>query len=239
MTRLISFQVIRISVNLTTSHLGHFEFRLCANKQSPFELVTQRCLDRNVLRLPDGSFRYHVNQQVGLHNVVVKLPDNVVCDYCVIQWHYRTGRRKRQRSPCFTKFISMVLYILTSLIRRKYLGKVRWWYVCWWMRPAGIIPELCGCVNQASIEFCYCFDQYRVCLVYVIEYNIRSLVGMHDSVLKRNDHHVSLKFKAQFKRKGQHFSYYVLTVRINDRQRFRSQARHPKIFVVKNYIRSI
>lgn len=82
--------MIQISVNLTTSHLGYFEFRLCA-KQSASELVTQRCLDRNVLKMFDGSTRYRVGQHVGLHNIAVKLPDRVTCDNCVIQWHYRTG----------------------------------------------------------------------------------------------------------------------------------------------------
>ena len=86
-------QVIQISVNLTTNHLGHFEFKLCT-KQSATELVTQRCLDRNPLKLMDGTTRYHVGQQLGLHNVALKLPDRVVCEHCVIQWHYRTGMFK-------------------------------------------------------------------------------------------------------------------------------------------------
>lgn len=70
--------------------MGHFEFRLCV-KKSRFELVTQFCLDRNVLRLVDGSTYYPISKRSGTYSVFIRLPDRVICEYCVIQWHYRTG----------------------------------------------------------------------------------------------------------------------------------------------------
>ena len=38
-------ETITVSVELTTSHLGYFEFRICPNN-NPARAVTQRCLDR-------------------------------------------------------------------------------------------------------------------------------------------------------------------------------------------------
>ena len=83
---------IQISIQLTANHLGYFEFRLCADKQSADELVTQQCLDKHLLQLADGSTRFHIqdpNQQY--FNLMALLPQGVTCQYCVIQWHYLTG----------------------------------------------------------------------------------------------------------------------------------------------------
>ena len=43
-----------IEVNLTANHIGHFEFRLCANND-PLKYIEQECLDKNILQLADGS----------------------------------------------------------------------------------------------------------------------------------------------------------------------------------------
>jgi hypothetical protein len=85
------FQWIRITVKLTSNHLGYFEFRLCA-KQSADELVTQECLDRHVLTLADGSTRFSINSETGLFFPVAQLPPDVVCDHCVLQWRYTAGK---------------------------------------------------------------------------------------------------------------------------------------------------
>jgi hypothetical protein len=42
------FKSIRVQVELTSNHQGHFEFRLCPTDNSSSE-VTQECLDRLVL----------------------------------------------------------------------------------------------------------------------------------------------------------------------------------------------
>lgn len=76
---------------MTAPHKGYFEFRLCP-KKSAEELVTQKCLDSYLLETMDGTSRYQVtDQNPGYHYPVVKLPDDVVCDHCVIQWYYHTG----------------------------------------------------------------------------------------------------------------------------------------------------
>lgn len=82
---------IRVSVELTSSHLGYFEFRLCP-KVSAGELVTQECLNRHLLQLSNGSTRYQVTDfTTTWHDMMVKLPSGVTCDNCVIQWYYTTG----------------------------------------------------------------------------------------------------------------------------------------------------
>ncbi len=80
-----------MEIQLTATHQGYFEFRLCP-KKSADELVTQECFDRHLLELVDGTTRFPVTivNPDYLHPAV-KLPDDVVCEHCVIQWYYRAG----------------------------------------------------------------------------------------------------------------------------------------------------
>lgn len=71
--------------------MGYFEFRLCP-KNSTNQLVTQDCLDQNLLRLANGSTRYQVPDFTATwHDMAVKLPTGLTCSSCVIQWKYTTG----------------------------------------------------------------------------------------------------------------------------------------------------
>ncbi len=103
-----------IEIDLTASHLGrlyvvdssmiqcillifeyisgYFEVRLCPSN-NPLVPVTQECLDKHVLPLANGSgTRYYItNFEKQVHTYQVKLPTGVVCDQCVLQWHYHTG----------------------------------------------------------------------------------------------------------------------------------------------------
>ena len=80
-----------MTVELTSSHMGYFEFRLCP-KQSAQELVTQECLNKYLLRLADGSTRYQVpDYTTRMHDIMVKLPDGIACNNCVLHWYYTTG----------------------------------------------------------------------------------------------------------------------------------------------------
>ena len=80
-----------MTVDITANHLGYFEFRLCADKKSLDELANQECFDKHLLQLADGSTRYQVGSNTGYHDVLVKLPDGVTCQYCVVQWTYTAG----------------------------------------------------------------------------------------------------------------------------------------------------
>lgn len=104
-------QYVRMSVELTASHMGVFEFRLCA-KNSTNELVTQDCLNQNLLRLADGSTRYQVPDFTARwYDIVVKLPYGLTCNSCVVQWTYTTGKNSGIHISCYSTSISLVLII--------------------------------------------------------------------------------------------------------------------------------
>ncbi|PVD36901.1 hypothetical protein C0Q70_03892 [Pomacea canaliculata] len=84
------------TVQLTSSHLGYFDFRLCVNNdfQKP---VTQDCLDKTVLQIedPDGV---RIGTQYNITNfrpitleLQVLLPPGIRCTQCVLQWRYVAG----------------------------------------------------------------------------------------------------------------------------------------------------
>lgn len=86
-----SGETISVSVELTTSHMGYFEFRLCPNNDAG-RRVTQQCLDRFLLRQPDGSTRFPVTSPAqGIRNVQLVLPSGLECTQCVLQWKYNTA----------------------------------------------------------------------------------------------------------------------------------------------------
>lgn len=83
--------VIDISVNVSANHKGYFEFRLCP-KNSASELVTEECLNKNLLKLTDGTTRYYLLSSISQPFFPrVQLPVGLTCENCVLQWWYRTG----------------------------------------------------------------------------------------------------------------------------------------------------
>jgi hypothetical protein len=103
-------QWIRMTVQLTSNHLGYFEFRLCP-KLSADELVTQECLDRHLLTLADGSTRFYVTSEIGLFFPVAQLPSDVVCDHCVLQWRYTAGINAPNSISIFKCLFNLILSI--------------------------------------------------------------------------------------------------------------------------------
>jgi len=75
---------------VTAAHKGYFEFKLCP-KSSAEELTTQECLDKNILKLADGSTQFTGIETSGIYHVPIQLPADISCDHCVIQWHYKAG----------------------------------------------------------------------------------------------------------------------------------------------------
>lgn len=80
-------QVFNVSVQLTAAHLGYFEFRLCPHRNIS-EPVTQDCLDKFPLPLADNSGTKYLitTMNGGWHNYSLRLPQNVTCQKCVLQW---------------------------------------------------------------------------------------------------------------------------------------------------------
>ncbi|OXA55288.1 uncharacterized protein LOC118435297 [Folsomia candida] len=90
-----SGQIIPVEVELTATHYGYFEFRLCA-KNDPVSHLDQACYDQHLLQRTKGlGTRYYIRQQSGTHYATynLTLPTGVVCSSCVLQWHYETGNR--------------------------------------------------------------------------------------------------------------------------------------------------
>lgn len=85
-------QDIDVWVDVTTNHLGWMEWRLCPHNdvRTP---ATQECLDQYVLERTDGQgVKYHVEDPLERHvKIQLKLPADVTCDQCIIQWKYHTG----------------------------------------------------------------------------------------------------------------------------------------------------
>ncbi|XP_070073557.1 uncharacterized protein [Drosophila takahashii] len=84
-----------IRVELTASHMGYFEFRICPN-----QIAKQFCLDQNVLLILEGSpsqpipsdlnIRFYPRNGSRIYEIKARLPD-FTCDQCVLQWRYVAG----------------------------------------------------------------------------------------------------------------------------------------------------
>jgi len=77
-------------VDITASHGGHYEFRLCS-KRSADELIEQDCLDQILLYKTDGTTGVNVDQGSVVYSANYKLPDGLTCDFCVLQWTWISG----------------------------------------------------------------------------------------------------------------------------------------------------
>lgn len=82
-------QIIRVKIDITANHMGYFEFRLGKLQTPP---VTQSKLT-HLLKLPNGDTRWFLNgnEENLLVTIELKLPDDLSCDHCVLQWFWRSG----------------------------------------------------------------------------------------------------------------------------------------------------
>ncbi|ESO89174.1 hypothetical protein LOTGIDRAFT_183168 [Lottia gigantea] len=84
-------QVITARVELTATHKGYFQFKLCSN-DNPYKNITQECLDSHVLEVVDtGTTQFPAPTTNGNVTVKLKLPKDVKCTACVFQWKYNSG----------------------------------------------------------------------------------------------------------------------------------------------------
>lgn len=82
--------IIAIKTHLTANHKGWFEYRLCQN-DDPKAAVTQDCLDQHLLVGEDGTTRFKIESGMVYVTHRVRLPLDVTCKDCVLQWKYNTG----------------------------------------------------------------------------------------------------------------------------------------------------
>lgn len=78
---------ITTTVELTASHRGFWEFKICPDPQRN----DQECFDNNVLQLENGDTKYTPSRGSTTYNVNYRLPQGLVCDHCVLQWRYTAG----------------------------------------------------------------------------------------------------------------------------------------------------
>ena len=77
----------KVDIELTSNHLGYFEFRVCDLAANHLEEATADCLRKNLLRDPLGHNRFHVPSSMnGLKTYQLVLPKNMHCDHCVFQF---------------------------------------------------------------------------------------------------------------------------------------------------------
>jgi len=85
-------QIIDIKVLLTASHKGTFEFRVGDFSNSKTEGDSIGKLKGQLMELVSGGTQFKVLKYgKQLLDVHLKLPSNLTCKRCVIQWWYRGG----------------------------------------------------------------------------------------------------------------------------------------------------
>lgn len=63
--------------------MGYWEFKICPDPSSN----DQACFDQYVIELEEGGTKYYP-PGTGLFNVNYRLPENLTCEHCVLQWRY-------------------------------------------------------------------------------------------------------------------------------------------------------
>ncbi|XP_022822958.1 uncharacterized protein LOC111353959 [Spodoptera litura] len=79
-------EVISTKVYISANKLGYWEFRLCLDPRNQ----TQECFANILLELEEGGTKYYPKGN-GLFDLNYRLPSDVVCEHCVLQWKYTAG----------------------------------------------------------------------------------------------------------------------------------------------------
>ena len=84
--------MIPVIIDVTANHQGHFEFALCPH-DNVFVDPDESCFERH--RLTTGSGRqlhYPIaDRDLGLRLLYVRLPLEITCKHCILQWSYVGG----------------------------------------------------------------------------------------------------------------------------------------------------
>ncbi|XP_067944768.1 uncharacterized protein [Watersipora subatra] len=103
-------QFIDVRVDITANHFGWFEFSLCPSNGAP---VTQQCFNQYKLADASGNTRHRLRLTgyKGTVHFQLRLPANLVCSQCVIQWFWFAGN-SRDRIPQET-FVNCADVVIT------------------------------------------------------------------------------------------------------------------------------
>merc|ERR1712180_156060 len=95
-----SGSLIDVEIQITAHHQGFFQFKICKMEKN---MVTEdeKCFDsdESIVPFADGSIQYPItdyfpsstNKSGYWYSMQIRLPDNLECNHCVIQWRYHTG----------------------------------------------------------------------------------------------------------------------------------------------------
>ncbi|CAH0725498.1 unnamed protein product, partial [Brenthis ino] len=79
-------QVISPLVEITAYHEGYWVFMICPDPTSN----DQSCFDQYPVELEKGGTKFYP-PGTGEYRVSYRLPENLTCDHCVLQWRYVAG----------------------------------------------------------------------------------------------------------------------------------------------------
>lgn len=81
-----SGEVIDVTVILTAYHIGFWEFKICPDPTNN----NQDCFEQYLVELEEGGTQYYPKGS-GRYEMRYRLPEDLVCEHCVLQWRYTTG----------------------------------------------------------------------------------------------------------------------------------------------------
>ncbi|GAB1605442.1 uncharacterized protein LOC115222074 [Argonauta hians] len=84
--------IVKVLIQITANHKGYFEFHLCPNNNI-HKKISHECLKKYPLEFLDGTNRYYLKDFRSNTNfsLSVKLPSQLTCSQCVLQWKYTAG----------------------------------------------------------------------------------------------------------------------------------------------------
>ncbi|VVC94563.1 uncharacterized protein LOC126973912 [Leptidea sinapis] len=80
-------EVVEMTVQLSVYHKGYWYFKICTD---PTSESNQECFDEHQLELEDGGYLYYPSTG-GTFTVRYRIPDDISCEHCVLQWRYVAG----------------------------------------------------------------------------------------------------------------------------------------------------
>lgn len=81
--------VVNVNVKLTANHYGHFYFKIC---DLDYECESEVCFERYAVKLSSGLSTYVLSSSApGNFIVPIRLPSDLYCNHCVLQWTYVAG----------------------------------------------------------------------------------------------------------------------------------------------------
>jgi Lytic polysaccharide mono-oxygenase, cellulose-degrading len=84
-------QVISVIVMITANHRGYFEFKIC-NLDANGYMESEDCFAQHHVMTENGDAEYHLpSDEMKPFMFTLKLPEDLVCQHCVLQWTYVTG----------------------------------------------------------------------------------------------------------------------------------------------------